>query len=100
MEPNDSADLHILPFSSPWGPCSSDHATFTIFEEDDEWDPCPLANPEEESSTPPAAEVELKEALLAGRVVRGMAGSDRNSVLRELVEVLPLPAGVSREAVF
>src|SRR2546423_392431 len=81
MEPHDLADLRILPF-----PGTDRGIVAPPQEEDAAISP----GPEEDEAAG------LKEALLAGRVVRGLAGKDRGGVLRELAHVLPLPAGVSR----
>ena len=47
---------------------------------------------------PPAAETEpmpaLSDALAAGGIVHGLPGRDKDSVLRHLVESMPLPADV------
>ena len=101
MEPNDQADLRILPF--PTG----DRGNVILPAEEDwdpqltesEWDDLPLpegTSPRTDGDEGP----DLKEALLAGQVVRGLGGTDRDGVLRELVEVLPLPATVCRADAF
>ena len=50
----------------------------------------PLALPEAETEPMPA----LSEALAAGGIVHGLPGRDKDSVLRHLVESMPLPADV------
>src|SRR5262249_20029150 len=102
MEPNDQADLRILPF--PTG----DRGNVTLPAEE-AWDAelaaeskwPDLPRPDGGRSRPDGDESpDLKEALLAGQVVRGLGGTDRDGVLRELVEILPLPATVCRADVF
>ena len=50
----------------------------------------PLALPASDTETMPA----LSDALAAGGIVHGLPGRDRDSVLRHLVESMPLPADV------
>ena len=50
----------------------------------------PIALPEAETEPMPA----LSEALAAGGIVHGLPGRDKDSVLRHLVESMPLPADV------